>query len=272
MDTGLSMRVLKDCMCRYLSSGLRNLDLRESILESLNHQPETRMLKSGIDQDAIITMFSQATAKQGEALRKTVSDATLKALQGRELTVGNIRNVLKTVTQATSAGAALNPAGPVDIEAMLGKAFAGMDAALLQAVQANQKALQSFVDQGADLKDKQMKSALDNIEKMEDVFFSTVGKAVHGVAGSLQGPWEQVLKGMKLSGTDTGAQATQTVAQLMEQARDALRGGRATGLRTAQAMMDSYAALVSGVLIGMSEGLTQKAPEAPGADARARKK
>ena len=230
------------------------------------------MLKSGIDQDAIITMFSQATTKQGEALRKAVSEATLKALQGRELTVGNIRKVLKTVTQASSAGAALNPAGPVDIEAMLGQAFAGMDGALLQAVQANQKALQSLVDQGADLQDKQMKSALDNVEKMEDVFFSTVGKAVQGVGGSLQGPWEQVLKGMKLSGTDTGAQATQTVEQLMEQARGALRSGRASGLRTAQAMLDSYAALVSGVLIGMSEGLTQKAPEAPGAPTRARKK
>ena len=185
------------------------------------------MIKSGIDQDAIISMFSQTTAKQGEALRKGVTEATLKALQGRELTLENIRKVLKTVTQASSAGAALNPAGPADLEAMLGQAFAGMDAALLQAVQANQKALQQFVDQGVGLQDKPMKSALANIEKMEDVFFSTVGKAVQGVGGQMQGPWEQVLKGMKLSGTDTGAQATQTVEQLMEQARTALREGRA---------------------------------------------
>lgn len=229
-------------------------------------------MKSGIDQDAIIDMFSQATAKQGEALRKTVGETTLKALQGRELTLENIRKVLKTVTQAASAGAALNPAGPVDLEAMLGKAFAGMDAALLQAVQANQKALQSLVDQGADLKDKQMKSALANVEKMEDMFFTTVGKAVQGAGSSLQGPWEQVLKGMKLSGTETGAQATQTVEQLMDQARAALRDGRASGMRAAQAMMDSYAALVSGVLIGMSEGLTHGAAGAAPSEGRARKK
>lgn len=230
------------------------------------------MIKSGIDQDAIISMFSQTTAKQGEALRKGVTEATLKALQGRELTLENIRKVLKTVTQASSAGAALNPAGPADLEAMLGKAFAGMDAALLQAVQANQKALQQFVDQGVGLQDKPMKSALANIEKMEDVFFSTVGKAVQGVGGQMQGPWEQVLKGMKLSGTDTGAQATQTVEQLMEQARTALRDGRATGVRAAQAMMDSYAALVSGVLIGMSDGLTQGGPGVAASEAKARRK
>ena len=31
------------------------------------------MIKSGIDHDAIINMFAQATAKQGEALRRAVT-------------------------------------------------------------------------------------------------------------------------------------------------------------------------------------------------------
>ncbi|WP_372525662.1 DUF6781 family protein [Piscinibacter sp.] len=213
------------------------------------------MIKSGIDQDALVEMFAQATAKQGEALHKAVSEATLKALQGRELTLANIRTVLKTVTQAASAGVAQNPASAVDIEALLGRAFGGMDAALLQAVQANRRALQQFVDQGVNLQEKQLKSALANVEKLEDVFFATVSKAAQSASGPLQAPWEQVLKAMKLKGTDTGAQAISTVEQLMAQAQTALRDGRATSVRTAQAMMDSYAALVSGVLIGMSEGL-----------------
>ena len=67
------------------------------------------MIKSGIDQDAIVKLFSEATAKQGEALRKAVSDATLKALQGRELSMENIKKVLKTVTTAATAGAARTP-------------------------------------------------------------------------------------------------------------------------------------------------------------------
>src|SRR6202000_347492 len=94
------------------------------------HTRGEAMIKAGIDQDAIVKMFSEATAKQGEALRKAVGDATLKALQGRELTLDNIRKVLKSVTQAASMGAAQNQASPVDIEEMLGKAFAGMDSAL----------------------------------------------------------------------------------------------------------------------------------------------
>ncbi len=227
------------------------------------------MIKSGIDQDAIINMFSQATAKQGEALRKAVGEATLKALQGRELTMENIRKVIKTMTQASSAGAALNPAAPPDIEAMLGKAFAGMDAALLQAVQANRKALEQFAAQGVDMQGKQMKTALANIEKMEDVFFDVVGKAVKDTSGPLQGPWEQVLSSMKLNGTGTGNKASEALEQLMAQSRSAMRDSRASSMKAAQAMMDSYAALVSGVLIGMSDGLAQGGSAGEG---RARKK
>jgi len=213
------------------------------------------MIKSGIDHDAIVKMFSEASTKQGEALRTAVSDATLKALQGRELTMENIKKVVKSMTQAASTGAAQNVASPVDVEAMLGKAFAGMDAALLQAVEANHKALQQFVGQGAALQDKQMKSAIGNIEKMEDMFFAAVTKAAQGVSEPMQGPWSNVLDAMKLKGTGTGAQATQSVEQLVAQAQTALRDGRAATAKTAQAMMDSYAALVSGVLIGMSQGL-----------------
>jgi hypothetical protein len=214
------------------------------------------MIKAGIDQDALIDMFAEASAKQGDKLRKAVADATLKALQGRELTLENVRKVIKTVAQATSVGAAKNPASAVDVESMLRKAFDGMDAALLQAVQANRKALQQLVDQGVGLREGQIKSALAGVEKMEDMFFTTVGKAVQGAGMPLQGPWNQVLKTMKLEGTATGAGAAQTVEQLMAQAQDALRQGRATSLRASKALLDGYAAMVSGVLIGMSEGLT----------------
>ncbi len=229
------------------------------------------MIKSGIDQEAIIGMFSQATAKQGEALRKAVSEATLKALQGRELSMANIRKVIKSVTDASSAGAALNPGGRVDVEALLTKAFAGMDGALLQAVQANRKALEQFASQGVDMQGKQMQSALANVEKMEDVFFATVSKAAKDASGPMQGPWEHVLSAMKLTGTQTGNQAQVTIEQLMQRSRDAIRGSRAKSMKAAQAMIDSYSALVSGVLIGMSEGLSQGGSGAAD-EGRARKK
>ncbi|MBA3598339.1 MAG: hypothetical protein H0W40_13340 [Methylibium sp.] len=213
--------------------------------------------KTGIDQDALIEMFSSAGAKQAEGLREAVSTATLRALQGRELTLTNIRSVLKTVTQAASAGAAQNTGRPADVEALLSNAFEGMDAALLQTVEANRRALQQFVDQGLNLQEGPMQGALANLEKLEDTFFATVSKAAQATGGPLQGPWTQVLDAMKLKGSHTGAQAATTVEELMAQTQSALRDGRAMSMRTGQALLDSYAALVSGVLIGMSQGLQQ---------------
>ncbi len=225
------------------------------------------MIKSGIDQDALITMFAEAGAKQGEALRKAVSNATLQALQGRELTLDSIKKVVKTVAGAASMGAAKNPASPVDVEAMLGKALAGIDSALLQAVEANRKALEQFVSHGVGLGEKPMKDALANIEKMEDTFFDAVAKASKS-AGPLQAPWEHALSALKMKGSDTGAQATQTVESLLAQAQSTLRDTRASSMRAAQVMLDSYAALVSGVLIGMSEGMQSgKASAKPAAAA-----
>ena len=212
------------------------------------------MMKAGIDQDALITMFAEASAKQGESLRKAVSEATLRALQGRELTLDNIRKVVKNVAESASTGLARNPTPGIDVEALLGKALGGIDSALLQAVEANRKALEQFVSGGASLTEKPLKQALANVEKMEDAFFAAVTKASQS-AGPLQGPWQGALDAMKLKGSATGAQATQTVEQLMGQAQTMLRSGRASGMRAAQAMLDSYAALASGVLIGMSEGL-----------------
>ena len=222
------------------------------------------MIKSGIDQDALVTMFAEASAKQGEALRKAVSNATLQALQGRELTLESIRKVVRTVAGAASLGAARNPASAVDVEAMLGKALAGIDSALLQAVEANRRALQQFVSTGVGLTEKPMKDALANIERMEDTFFDAIAKASQ-TAGPLQAPWEHALSAMKMKGSDTGAQASQTVQSLLSQAQSSLRSSRASGMRAAQVMLDSYAALVSGVLIGMSEGLQSGGAASPAA-------
>ena len=210
------------------------------------------ILKNGIDQAALINKFAEASAKQGETVRKAVHEATLKALQGRELTLANIRQVLGTVTKAASAGAAGSKLPAPDVEALLTKAFAGMDGAMEQAVLANQRALQQLVDQGVSLRETQLKKALADIEKMEDTLFASVRKAA-----PVDGPWRGVFQAMQGKSTGTGARATAALEQLMEDTQKSLRDGRAMGLRASQALLDSYATLASGVLIGMSEALKQ---------------
>jgi hypothetical protein len=197
-------------------------------------------VKAGIDQDALIEMFASASAKQGEQLRESVRQATLGALQGRELSLKNIKDVLNTVTKAATAGAAQSTLPAVDIENLLNSAVAGMDDALLKAVDANRVALQQFVEQGVGLQEKQIKKAVSDLEKFEDTLIGVVKKS---------------------------AEAASTAEQLAEQMQSAMRDTRAASLKAAQALAQSYSALVSGVLIGMSEAL-QQGSTAPGAKTR----
>lgn len=215
------------------------------------------MTKAGIDQDAIIEMFATASAKGTEQVRKSVGEATLAALQGRELSLKNIRAVLKTVAQAASAGAAQNVTAGVDVEDLLDKAVAGMDDALVKAVDANRVALQQFVNQGADLREKHLKKALADLEAMEDTFIGTLKKATEAAGAQATSQWAPVLEKLQAGGTLSGAKAATTAEQFVGQMQTAMRDSRAAGLKAAQTLAESYAALVSGVLIGMSDALAQ---------------
>jgi len=215
------------------------------------------MLKSGIDQDAMIQMFATASATGSQQVRKGVADATLAALQGRELSLKNIRAVLKTVAQSASAGAAKNVMAGVDVEDLLDKAVAGMDDALLKAVDANRVALQQLVSQGADLREKHLKKALSDLEAMEDTFIGALKKSTEEASAQVAKQWAPVLEKLQAGGTLSGAKAATTAEQFVGQMQTALRDSRAVALKATQTRAESYAALVSGVLIGMSDAMAQ---------------
>ena len=213
------------------------------------------MNKTMFDADALIQMFQNATAKQGEQLKQAAGQATLAALQGRELTLKNIRGALQSVADAASQGAARNVTAGIDPGALLDKAVAGMDEALLKAVEANRTALSSLMAQGADMRDKHLQKALSDLEKLEDNTLAAMKKAAAGAGAPMLGAWEQVLQKLQAGGTLSGAQAASTAEQMATQMQTAMRSSRAASMKAAQALTESYTAMVSGVLIGMSEAL-----------------
>lgn len=211
------------------------------------------MAKPMFDPEALVAMFENATASQGAQLKKAATEATLAALQGRELTLKNIRAALKQVAEAASAGAAKNVTAGLEPTTLLDNAVAGMDAAVLKAVEANRVALAQLAAQGADLREKHLKKAIDDLEKFEDTMFAAMKKAAEGAGAPLAGAWGQVLEKMQAGGTLSGAKAASTAEQITEQMQTAMKTSRAAGLRAAQALAESYTAMVSGVLIGMSD-------------------
>ena len=70
------------------------------------------MMKLPINQDELLRKMASEAVRKGEEVRTTVRDLTLKSLQGRDVTLAQIKNALKAVTEGVNLGAAKSPVIP----------------------------------------------------------------------------------------------------------------------------------------------------------------
>jgi hypothetical protein len=244
---------------------------RDASIAALLHEEHPM---ATFDPDALISMFESASTKSSASVQKAVTEATLAALRGRELTLANIRSSLDAVTKAVTMGAAKSPLGADAVEGLLDKAVAGMDAALVKAVQANQAALQQFADRGVDLRETHLKKALDELDKFDGLLIGAVKKAA-AAAGPMAAPWQQAMEKLHAGGSMSGMSAAKTVEEFADQMQTAMRGARSASVRAASVLAESYAAMASGVLVGLSEAMApqrEAASPAPAKNAAAKKK
>ena len=214
------------------------------------------MTNPAIDVDQALKGLASQSMKQGRDVRAAVRGLTLKALQQRELTLDQIRKVLRSVIEGVNLGVAKRE---TKVEKVLSDTLAGMDDALLKAVQASNVALHRLTGEGYDYEDSNLKHALDELEKLEDEFLQSIVKATDGASERIRAPWDRVLKKAKVSGTATGTQVASTLRDYAKRARAAMRKQRETSFKTAHLLTQNFATLASGILIGMSEGLGGKA-------------
>ena len=134
------------------------------------------------------------------------------------------------------------------------QASAQQDDALRQAVQ--QFTTQTL--QSRELTAKSIRDVLKTLTQAasREPLFDTVAKTVAGGAQSIREPWSLTLGVMKLKGSATGANSAAAIEQSTERAHEALRKGRALQQSSVGLWMEHYAALVSGVSIGMSGALS----------------
>jgi hypothetical protein len=207
-----------------------------------------------MDTDEVLKNLAREAVAHGENLRSAVRELTLGALRSRELTLSQIKRVLKAVTEGVSLGAA---SAKLDAERVLGDALAGMDEAVLKAVQANHLALQSLAAQGQSLRESHLKRALDELERLEDDFLATVKDATRKGNEQLRSQWAALLARKEAGGTQTAAEIEATLEQFGDRMRAAVRAQRRSALKAAEVLAENFTTLASGILIGLTEGLEQ---------------
>lgn len=221
-------------------------------------------MTNSVDIDEVLKKLASQSIKRGEKVRAAVRDLTLKALQRRELTLDQIKQVLESITEGVNLGAVKRG---INVENALSDALAGMDDALRKVVQASNVALQKLAGEGKDYEDSNLKQALDNLERLEDEFLRSVTAAAESANEKIKAQWSGVLERARLSGTGTGNEVAAAVRDYAKRARAAMRKQREAGFKVAHLLTQNFATLASGVLMGMSEGL-----EAEGSAPRRRSK
>ena len=204
--------------------------------------------------DDVLKSLAEQAVKQGENLRAGVRELTLNALRGRELTVAQIKRVVKAVTEGVNLGAATSKLDP---ERVIGEAFAGMDEAVLKAVQANHLALQQLAAQGQSLRESHLKRALDQVERLEDEFLVAVKDATKKGSKQMRDQWSTLLKQTETRGTETAAEVERTLEEFANRMHETMKQQRRTALKAAEVMAENFTTLASGILIGLTEGLQQ---------------
>jgi uncharacterized protein YoxC len=215
------------------------------------------MKTAALNSDEMLKTMVAKAGKQQTQIRSAVCDITLKALQVRELSLGQINNVVRKVTEGVNAGLA----DKGNVERALADAVAGMDDALLKVVEANQVALTKLTEGGASFEDSSVKKALDELEKLEDRFRDGITQGTQEAGARLTQQWASVLDKIPHGGTDTGARVVQTIAGHAQQVQDAMSQSREASLKVAHTLTQNYATLVSGVLMGLSEAMQHGKPK-----------
>jgi ElaB/YqjD/DUF883 family membrane-anchored ribosome-binding protein len=226
------------------------------------------MFRQTVDVDALLKKAASDIIVQGENLRAKVRNLTLQALQVRELSLAQIKQVLRSVADGVNTGAAK---ARIDVERPLADAFDGMDDALLQAVQASQIALERLLEHGADFENSRIRKALDELDSLEDEFLKIVKQSADAASAQIRTQWLGVFAHMPAGGTDAGARAEAVAARIAEQTRADLRQQRDGAAKVTHALVQNYGTLASGILIGLSEGLRNGNGHAKATEARRRK-
>lgn len=194
--------------------------------------------------------------QQGKDLHALVRDITLRALSRRTLSVSEIMDVVRSVTEGVTLGLG-HRAG--EIKEAVRDALGGLDEALKKTAEATMLAAQQLIAQGKEFGAQDLKPAMDDLKQMEEMFLSTVSKVSEAAGGRIKDEFASQLSHARLSGTDSGRAIADTVAAFSQRAGASLKTGAVQTVGATQEVKQRLTLLASGILAGMADALHEKA-------------
>lgn len=197
---------------------------------------------------------SEAAASERD-LRLEVKDITLRALRDRSFDLKEIKSVLRAVTEGVSEGLERRDG---DIRGSVREAFKGLDDAMSGTAEAFSLALREMAAKGKDFSDGELKTAFDNLRRLEKDFLSTVSQVAHSGGDLARQELNDAVTHARRAGTDTGARVSDTLENFRNRMKFALGELSATSKQAAQELGARVASVGAGMLEGFAERLREK--------------
>lgn len=210
---------------------------------------------SEIETTAISTEVA-AAAEQGQDLHAKVRDITLRALSKRSLSVSEIMDVVRAVTEGVTLGLGRR-AG--EVGGAVKSALSGLDEALQKTAEATKLAAQQMLAQGKDFGEQDLKPALDELKQLEENFLSTVSKVAESAGGRIKEEFKSQLDHARRNGTDSGRLVADTLREFSNRGGGAVKTGVMQTASAALEIKQRLTLIASGILAGMADTLHDKA-------------
>jgi hypothetical protein len=203
-----------------------------------------------------ITGEAATAAEKVTDLRGTVRDMTLRALKSRELNLGEVKNVLRAVSEGVSIG--LEKRGG-ELKGAASEALAGLDEAVKKSAEATKLAAEQLLSQGKEFTDQDLKPVYEDMKRLEGELLDAVSNAGDRAGARVKQEFSDLVTHARRTGTDTGRLVADTVAEFNVRLAGTVKSGAAESATAARELSKRLAVVASGILSGMADALHEKA-------------
>ncbi len=204
-----------------------------------------------------------AAAEKVTDLRGSVRDMTLRALKSRELSLGEMKSVLRAVSEGVSIG--LEKRGG-ELKGAAADALAGLDEAVKKSAEATKLAAEQLLSQGREFTEQDLKPVYEDMKRLEGELLDAVSNAADRAGARVKQEFSDLVTHARRTGTDTGRLVADTVAEFNGRLAGTVKGGAAESATAARELSKRLTVVASGILSGMADALHEKATGTKKAD------
>ena len=205
---------------------------------------------------------AQDTVRAGGNIRERIRALTLRTLSRQPLESGQIRAVVRAMTEGIAQGAPK----AADVRRALSEGIRGLDEALTRSADAARLAAHELGAKGRQLSESTLRQGLEDLKRLEEDFLGVVSEVAERTQDQVRTGLQDFVAQARSAGTESGRKAAEAASALsasmgvlaMDSARFGMDAAREAGTR--------FAEMASGILAGMADAMAPQArTSAPGA-------